>query len=130
MEASNKMKVIQVKSIAARVKKVRKLIQSAGNTIGSVHFYKRSDGSKRRMCYRLHTQNPSYAPKPSGKNIANRRAQDSDNLQMTVLDVNKVLRAKTGRRKGKISGRGAFRTIPLENVNRLCVRGTIYKILS
>jgi len=82
------------------------------------------------MAFRRHVINPSYAPSPNSKSFKSRKAQDSDNMQLTVLDVNKVLRAKSGRRKGKISGRGAFRTIPLENVKRLCVQGTIYKILS
>lgn len=122
------MEVIQIKSVPARIKKVRRLIQSAGNTIGSVHFRKRSDGSQRRMCYRLHAQKPTYAPTPQGKGEQKRRAHDSDNMQMTVLDVNKVLRAKSGRRKGQISGRGAWRTIPLETVERVKVKGTIYKI--
>jgi hypothetical protein len=121
------MEVIETKSVNDKVKRVKKLILSAGNKIGSVHFTKRSDGTKRRMCYRLHAQNTSYAPRPSGKSIG-RRQHDSDNLQMTVLDVNKVLRAPSGRRKGKISGRGAWRTIPLETVSRIKVNGQIYKI--
>ena len=118
------MEVITIKSDTARAKKVKKLIKSAGNQIGSVHFTKRSDGSKRRMCYRLHATKPSYAPKPSGKRHKSRVAQDADNLQITVLDVNKVLR----NRKGKISGRGAWRCVPLENVTRVCVNGQIYRI--
>jgi len=118
------MEKVVVKSLPARIKKVRKLILSAGNTIGSVHFRKRSDGSRRRMCYRLHSSKPTYATKPTGKMHKQRVAKDSDNFQMTVLDCNKVVRDK----KGRISGRGAWRTIPLENVERVCVRGKIYKI--
>lgn len=122
------MKVIVRKTEKARVRKVRDIILSAGNTIGSVHFRKRSDGSKRRMCYRLHATKPSYAQQPSGDKFKVRKARDSDNNMLTVLDVNKVLRAKSGRRKGKISGRGDWRTISLETVERVCVKGIIYKI--
>jgi len=124
------MKVIALKTDKARIRKVKQIIESAGNQICSAWFTKRSDGSLRKMAFRRHVINPSYAPSPNSKSFKSRKAQDSDNMQLTVLDVNKVLRAKSGRRKGKISGRGAFRTIPLENVKRLCVQGTIYKILS
>jgi hypothetical protein len=123
------MEIVQTKTLPARIKKVRKLIESAGHTIGSVHFRKRSDGSKRKMCYRLHAQSPTYAASPQGKSVKSRKSHDADNLQMTVLDVNKVLRARSGRRKGQIAGRGAWRTIPLETVERIKVKGTIYKIV-
>ena len=119
------MQVIAIKSERARVKKVKSLILSAGNQIGSVHFTKRSDNSKRRMCFRLHTQKPTYAMSPSGKKVQARKAKDSDNLQMTVFDVNKVLY-----KKGKMCGRGDWRSIPLENVERVCVQGQIYKIIA
>ena len=118
------MQVIKTRSRVARIKKVQTLIESAGNKIGSVHFRKRSDGTLRRMCYRLHVQTPGYAIKPTGKTIQKRVSKDRDNLQMTVFDVNKVRRDK----KGKISGRGDWRTIPLESVERVCVKGEIYKI--
>ena len=118
------MEVINRKGQKARVRKVKELILSAGNTIGSVHFRKRSDGTKRRMCYRLHATKPTYATKPSGKRFKARKARDADNQMLTVLDVNKVRRDK----KGRIAGRGDWRTIPLENVERVCVKGTIYKI--
>lgn len=120
------MKVIVRKTEKARIRKVRDLILSAGNTIGSVHFRKRSDGTKRRMCYRLHAQKPTYAMKPTGKRFQKTKARDADNQMLTVLDVNKVRRDK----KGKIAGRGDWRTIPLETVERVCVKGEIYKIKS
>lgn len=120
------MKVIVRKTEKARVRKVKELILSAGNTIGSVHFRKRSDGSKRRMCFRLHASKPTYAMKPSGKRFKSRKARDSDHQMMTVLDVNKVRRDKDG----KIAGRGDWRTIPLETVERVCIKGEIYKIRS
>ena len=124
------MKVIVRKTKKARVRKVKEIIEATGNQIFSVWFIKRSDGSLRKMAARLHVSNPTYAPSPNSKSFMSRKAKDSDNMQMTVLDVNKVVRAKSGRRKGKISGRGAYRTVPLENVVRICSRGTIYKVKS
>ena len=115
------MEVIVRKSKKARMRKVRDLILSAGNQFGSVHFRKRSDGSKRKMCYRLHTAKPTYATKPSGKRFQARKARDSDNNMITVIDTNAVIRDCQGR----IAGRGAWKTIPLENVVRVCVNGTI-----
>ena len=122
------MKVIVRKTEKARVRKVREILLSAGNTIGSVRFRKRSDGTLRKMCYRLHAQRPTYAQQPNGGKFQSRRAKDADNNMLTVLDVNKVVRAKSGKRKGMISGRGDWRTIPLESVERICVKGDIYKI--
>lgn len=122
------MEVITTKTEKAKINKVRKIIESTGNKIGSVWFKKRSDGILRKMSYRLHVKNPTYAPTPKIKSVRTRKDQDRIHSQMTVLDVNKVLRAKRGRRKGMISGRGDYRTIPLENVIRICVKGTIYRI--
>ena len=125
------MEIITVKSTKARVKKVKSLIESTGNKIGSVWFKKRSDDSLRKLSFRLHVKNPSYAPIPKNKSLQygkSRKEHDSDNMQLTVFDVNKVLRATKGQRKGKISGRGAYRTIPLERVMRICVAGTIYRV--
>jgi hypothetical protein len=120
------MKVITVRSLRARVRKVKGLIQSAGNQIGAVHFIKRSDGTKRRMAYRLHVAKPTYAAKPTGKRFKTNRSKDADNLQVTVFDVNHI----NYNHKDRMSGRGAWRTIPLENVTRIAVGGEIYKIIS
>ena len=49
---------------------------------------------------------------------------DTRNNQITVLDANKVVRDKDG----KVIGRGAWRTIPLENVVRIRNKGTTYII--
>lgn len=118
------MNVITDTSKSVRAKKIKKAIQSAGDTIGSVTFVKRSDGSLRSMAFRLHCQNPSFAEKPTGKGYHKAVKRDADNLQMTVLDVNHALHNK----KGHIVGRGAWRTIPLENVLRVQVRGNIYRV--
>ena len=120
------MKVIEARTEKARVNKVKKVIKSAGNKIASVHFVRRKDGKLRRMSFRLGVQNPAYAMKPSGKRFSQRKERDEANLQMTVYDVNKVRRNK----KGKIAGRGDWRCIPLNNVKRICVNGTIYKVKS
>jgi hypothetical protein len=117
-----KEKVIKCKTLPARIKKVREVILSAGNTIGSVSFVKRSDNELRKMSFRLHVSNPSVAPKPSTDK--KNKWKDKDNLQLTVLDANKVIRDK----EGVIIGRGAYRTIPLENVERIAVRGKVYKV--
>ena len=58
------------------------------------------------------------------KVINDRKVIDEDNNQMTVLDANKVVRDS----EGKILGRGAWRTIPLENVVRIKNKGTTYII--
>jgi hypothetical protein len=101
---------------------VRETIEKAGTTIGSVHFRKRSDGKLRKMSYRLHCSNPSVAKKPSGNTC--RQTIDHLNDMMTVFDCNKVIYDKEG---DKI-GRGAYRTIPLERVTRICNKGVVYKI--
>ena len=107
---------------------VKDLIQRAGTQIGSVHFRKRSDNSLRKMCYRLHVTTPQFANAPKGK--SNRKTVNKKNNQLTVFDVNKVLREKDGsvmKRDGKIC-RGAWRTIPLEGVERICVNGETFII--
>ena len=115
---------LSIKNEGKRVRRVRELIQSAGNKMASVHFVKRSDGKKRKMSFRLHVKEPSYASKPTGKNFLKHKAQDSDNHQITVFDVNLVRYGK----KGNMNGRGDWRCIPLENVTRVCVNGQIYRI--
>lgn len=101
---------------------LRKVIESAGNKIGSVHFIKRSTGKLRKMSYRLHVTNPRYAKKPMGKKVID----DVANTQMTVFDTNKVIKDKE---TGEVIGRGAWRTIPLENVVRIAAGGKTYLIL-
>lgn len=117
------MQIVQSKSVNDRIQKVRKLIESTGNKIGSVHFIKRSDGTKRKMSYRMHVSKPTYATKPTGNKDT--RSKDVSNNQLTVFDVNKVRYNK----RGKMNGRGDWRTIPLENVVRVAVNGEIHKII-
>jgi hypothetical protein len=110
---------------------VETLMRQAGNKIGSVHFVKRKDGSLRKMCYRLHVQNPTNARKPKGQSKVDRKIINEKNTQMVVFDVNKVHRNKDGEIKKGDDGkqlRGAWRTVPLEKVVRVCVDGIVYQI--
>ena len=118
------MQVIAIKSERERVREVRKILRSVGNSIGSVHFRKRSDGSKRRMSYRIRVSKPTYAAIPTGK-MENKWRRDMENNLMTVFSVNTVRYNK----KGKMCGRGDYRSVPLENVDRICVKVEIYKIV-
>jgi hypothetical protein len=123
---------------------VRAKIEEVGSKIGSVHFYKRSSGELRKMCFRLHVKNPSVVKKPSSRDckissefagLANaitdmyklkkRQVIDNNNDQMTVYDCNKVVRDKNG----VVIGRGDYRTIPLDRVVRIVSNGRIYKIV-
>ena len=112
---------------------IRTKIEEAGNLIGSVHFYKREDNTLRKMSYRLHVRKPSVAKAPKVKDntistqvnsSVNRKTIDKKNNQMTVLDANKVVKDK----EGKVIGRGAWRTVPLDKVVRISNKGTTYII--
>jgi len=124
---------------------IRQLLLKAGSKIGSVWFKKRSDGSLRKMCYRLGVSNPSYATpvkrercKYCGSNNcatlrAKRHQKQSDmktKCLMTVFDVNKVVRDTDGNvvYKDGHMARGAWRTVPLDSVTRICAGGSIYEI--
>jgi predicted HAD superfamily phosphohydrolase YqeG len=119
------METIVTTSTREKVRTAKKLIKSVGNSIGSVHFVKRSDSKLRKMAYRLHVKNPSYARKPTGQKVKSMINKDENNNQVTVFDVNKI----TYDIKGKMNGRGAWRSIPLENVKRVKVGGIIYKFV-
>ena len=116
------MKELVIRDVRKRVSLVRELILQAGNRFCSVHFRKREDGSKRRMCCRLHTKKPTYSKVPNSN--GSKKRQDFKNDLLTVFDTNKVLYNK----KGKMNGRGAWRSIPLESVERVKVGGEIYRI--
>lgn len=76
------------------------------------------------MSYRLHVRKPTYAKIPKSNNAYKRKLQDAKNMLITVFDVNAV----RYNRKGKMSGRGEWKSIPLDGVTRICVNGEIYKI--
>jgi hypothetical protein len=103
---------------------VRAKILEVGNKIGSVWFIKKSNGELRKMTYRLHVKNPSVAKKPSGLNTGDRKEIDARNDNLTVFDCNAVVRDNSG---NKI-GRGAWKTIPLENVVRIKSNGKTFEI--
>ena len=89
-----------------------------------------SNNELRKMCYRLGVRNPTSASRPKGGS-QNRKAINKKNKQMTVFDVNKVCRDRQGNIKYDDDGkqlRGAWRTVPLENVIRVCVDGVVYQI--
>ena len=121
------MKEIVIKSLPKRIRKVRSLIESVGNKIGSVWFFKRSNGQLRKMSYRLHVKSPKYCPKPTGKNFLKRQAKDSDNGLLTLFDTNTI---RYNKDKNKMVGRGGYKSIPLSSVVRLKINGEIYRIKS
>ena len=110
---SIKTRNVKTKSLPARIKKVRELMESAGGTIGSVEFTKRSNGELRKMAYKLRVK-PTTQRKTTKK--VDTKAKDKDNLQMTVFDTNA--------RESKTS----YRVVPLENVTKVRVRGVTYNI--
>ena len=161
-KAKSKMK-LEVIAHNPTTEWIKEQIEKAGNTIGSVHFKKRSNNELRKMCYRLHVQKPSVAKIPKGLDstevetktiticecgessceigpfiekkvpiapiakkakVIDKKKVDKKNNQMTVLDTNKVVRDKSGKK----IGRGDWRTIPLERVERISNCGVTYTI--
>ena len=109
------------KVISTNPKEIRNVMELVGSRIGSVHFRKRKDGSLRKMSYRLHVKNPTVANPPKGTQHG---GVDVLNAQMTVFDCNKVIHSKDG----NIVGRGAWRTVPLETVERVVANGVTYLV--
>jgi hypothetical protein len=128
-KTKNKVKQVKTKSLPARINKVRDLIESADNTIGSVEFTKRGDGKARKMAYRLHVK-PEHVRKTGegyrakedwsgvSQRIRQKRLTDLKNLQVTVYDTNV-----------REAGKSSYRVIPLENVSKIRVKGVTYEIL-
>lgn len=114
------MKIVKTRA-CNKVRQIKKIIEDAGNKVFSVHFIKKSDGELRKMSCRLHVYKPTYSESPKGAKKIN--ASDYDNI--LVFDCNKILHNK----KGKMNGRGAYRTVPLMNVVRVKVNGEIYKFV-
>jgi len=118
------MKVLKVKG-RAKIRKVKSLIKSAGNHLFAVSFIKRSNGKLRRMSCRLNVSKPQYAREPTSKNFLYKKAKDAERDIITVFDAN-VIRYN----KGRMCGRGEYRSIGLESVIRLKVGGEIYRFVS
>ena len=117
---------LKFKDKRSKVRKVKSLLLSVGNHLGSAWFKKREDGSNRKMVFKLHVKKPIYAKVPSSKKYRMNRDIDKNNNQIRVFDMNKINYNK----KGLMNGRGCWRTIPLENVYRIKVGGDIYRIIS
>ena len=116
------MKEIKVRNKRQKISVVKKLFKSAGNALIGIHFVKRSDGSNRRMTCRLRVRKPMYASVPSGKKT---RSNSKEHGLITVFDTNSM----RYNNKHRICGRGAWKSIPLDGVNRIRVNGEIYKII-
>lgn len=111
---------------------IREKILKAGNKIGSVYFYRRSDNKLRKICYRLHSYkslkrntecltSSNRASHNNRSNRSNRRQVDMANNLITVLSTNDIKRDKLG----NILGRGQYKSIPLDRIIRICVNGEI-----
>jgi len=101
---------------------IRQILESVGSKIGNVHFIKRSNGALRKMSYRLHVRNPKHGKAPSGN--GNRRSDDIAKDTMTVYSTNDVVKD----RDGNVTGRGAYKRIPLDGVTRIVACGKVYEI--
>lgn len=119
------MKVIKCKNAREKVRMVKKLMNSVGNQIGSVWFYKRSDGSLRKIAYRIHVTHPTYEKEPTSEKFLYKKAKDSEKNLITIFDTNFIRRNN----KKRICGRGGYKSVGLDNVVRLKVGGEIYRFL-
>ena len=135
--------MINIKAINPPVSWVKNQLEKAGSNFGSVRFIKRTDGTERRMCYKLHVSNPQHVKAPkSDKPIGQKTYQIKDgavqvltfdnhkttlenNHLLTVFDVNLPIRDKEGKVTGK---RGGYRSVPLNAVTRICAAGNVVEI--
>ena len=113
------MQIIEAKSVREKVRKAKKIMESAGRQIANVWFLKRNDGSLRKMSYRVGVKKPTYVRSPRGKGIVDNQKH---NL-LTVFDTNVMKYNKNG----KLNGRGGYRSVPLDAVIRISTGGTIYR---
>ncbi len=104
--------------ISSNPKTVKETMQLAGSRIGSVEFHKRTDGTYRKMAYKFGVTNPTNVPAPARR--PNGWRVDEDNTQVTVFDCNF---------RGEDGQRGAYRKVPLENVCKITVDGTVYSVI-
>lgn len=115
------MKELKFKNTNQKVREIRKLIQSSGNKLFSIHFIARGTGQKRKMVCRKNVFNPQYASIPNGK-----KAYDPKKYNLlTVFDVNTL----KYNRRDRLSGRGGWKSIPLDSVTRIKTNGEIYRII-
>ena len=105
-----------------KVRFVNRLIKESGNQMVGITFIKRSDGSRRMIAGRFRVSKPQYASIPSGKKM---RYSTKDKNLAVIFDVN-VLRYNN---KGKLCGRGDWKSFGLEGVERFKTNGVIYKFV-
>jgi hypothetical protein len=117
------MEIVNVNSVEEKVEKAKNLIMSSGNKLFSVWFVKRSTGKNRRMVCRRRVMSPSYAKTPKGKN--NNKEINEKHSLITLFDCNSLRYNK----KGKLNGRGNWKSVPLDSITRIKVNGKIYKFL-
>ena len=110
--------------------RVRQIMRKAGSNFGTVHFVKKSTGKMRKMSYRVGVKKPKWSMAPGTSGVVKSPAKNADTL-MTVYDVNKVHRDNQGNvirdEDGKVK-RGAYRTVPLDRVTMVVVKGVRYQI--
>lgn len=121
MNKGDTMIILKTKNAKDRVRKMRKLINSAGDQLFAISFVKRSDGSRRKMVCRKHVLKTQYAVTPNGKKAYNPNKYDL----AVVFDMN-FMRYN---RRDKLCGRGAWKSIPLDSVTRIKTGGEIYKVI-
>ena len=133
--------VKEMTAISPPVSWIRDRLMEVGGSIGSVWFYKRTDGTLRKMCFKLRVSNPKYvkAPKsehstiitimPNGSSrvtFSKTKNVDEANNQLRVFDCNLHILDAEGKVTGK---RGGYRMINLEGVVRMKIKGTIINIM-
>lgn len=115
------MQVIKVRNSRDRIKRVRSLIQGAGDHLFAVSFITRRDGKKRKMVCRGGVRKPQYAGIPHGKGQYDPKKY---NL-VTLFSMNDLRYNK----RDKLNGRGQWKSIPLDGIMRIKTEGEIYKIV-
>jgi hypothetical protein len=141
----------------ASVENIKNILKRVENKIGFVEFVKRSDGSNRRMTYRLHVKDPKWASKPKGlcyndveidgtegvtvsnlkkvgKSVVMQKPMSSEERakwlkRVNTNDANNQITVFDVNVKGEDkAGKGGWRTIPLENVKEIKVNKKTYYI--
>ena len=92
---------------------IKSLLRQAGSNFGAVHFVKKTDGTLRKMCYKLGVH----------KNGGTSKIKRQSTSLMTVWDTNKQTKTSDGE-----TIRGAYRSINLDGVTQITSGGTKYII--
>lgn len=132
---------------------VKKMIDSVGTRIGAVEFIKRTDGSLRKMCYRLHVNTPSQSSGPKAKiypkkdesgfirnsqgrftkalvrDIHGRFVKDTQKISKQINERNNqvtVFDVNKVEFKDGQKIRGAYRTIPLDGIKKVTTHYAVF----